>query len=204
MSWCGLALLSALLPAALDVRVEDARGLSEPDRALLIERVVARAAAIGVTDGALVLRALALPGLLRVTLSSTTTSAPRIARAELLLDRTTWDGELDRALAELGLSPPARAPPALPGPQLGPDAPSASDVPVLGLSLLGGAVAAGAAGLVLGVMNASARDEGNPLPAGPERDSLDDRATATGLGANILFGVAGAALIAGVVTLLSD
>ncbi len=238
-----LALVGVLLAGALEVRLDEARGLSDQDRAVLIEQV--RAAADRHVDprgpavrATVVLRALAFPGMVRVTLSLSgpeeprgrgTTEEPRgrgptparVAHADLSGAPARWAAPLDAALVALGMvrapapepspppvidgAPPLVTPPPVAAPiDLAPEPPPSAGPSIAGLSLLGGAVVTGAAGVVLGVMNTSARDQGNPLPAGPERDRLDDRATVTGLGANVLFGVAGAALIAGIVVLVTD
>lgn len=229
MSLSALALLVTLAPTALDVRLEEARGVAPQEAEALVARLRERTARMS-GSGTLRVRALATPGALRVTLVWTAASKPTLARATLVGPSDAWDAALDEALAVLGLrdspsaeperralervgaveaDPPARpsddraAPPAISvAPQHEGAAPTlspieASPTPVLGLSLLGTSVVAGAVAVALGVMNQSARDEGNPLPAGRERDALDDRVLATGLGANVLWGVAAAALVTG-------
>lgn len=227
MSLPALALLLTLAPTAIEVRLEEARGVSPADAEALVVRLRERVGRVP-GSGALRVRALATPGALRVTMVWTAAAQPSFARATLVGRPEAWGPALDEALAALGLraSPsaeparrsvervdvveagrparPSDSPPPPPSapteqadvvPELTP--PPASPPPVLGLSLLGAGVVAGVAAVVLGVMNQSARDEGNPLPSGPARDALDERTLATGLGANVLWGVAAAALISG-------
>lgn len=217
MSLSALALLVTLAPSALDVRLEEARGVTPAEAEVLVAKLRERAARV-TGSGALRVRALATPGALRLTLVWTAAARPTLARATLVGPAEGWAPALDEALATLGLQqaePDGRGP----APPLPPSAPPDSDgdptrvlpaadepaaLPVLGLSLLGTGVVAGAAAVVLGVMNQAARDEGNPLPAGRARDALDERTMATGLGANVLWGVAAVALATGGWLVLSE
>lgn len=217
MSLSALALLVTLAPSALDVRLEEARGVTPAEAEVLVAKLRERAARV-TGSGALRVRALATPGALRLTLVWTAAARPTLARATLVGPAEGWAPALDEALATLGLQqaePDGRGP----APPLPPSAPPGSDgdptrvlpaadepaaLPVLGLSLLGTGVVAGAAAVVLGVMNQAARDEGNPLPAGRARDALDERTMATGLGANVLWGVAAVALATGGWLVLSE
>jgi hypothetical protein len=223
VSLSALALLVTLAPTALDVRLEEARGVTPAEAEVLVGRLRERAARV-TGSGALRVRALATPGALRLTLVWTGAARPTLARATLVGPAEGWAPALDEALATLGLQQaepaaepdgrgprPAPPPPpsASPGGDRDPkrvlpatDEPAA--LPVLGLSLLGTGVVAGAAAVVLGVMNQAARDEGNPLPAGRARDALDERTMATGLGANVLWGVAAVALATGGWLVLSE
>jgi hypothetical protein len=225
VSLSALALLVTLAPTALEVRLEEARGVAPAEAEALVARLRERTARMS-GSGTLRVRALATPGALRVTLVWTAAAQPTLARATLVGPPEAWGAALDEAFAVLGLHLPPQTtrerasvdrageaaarqgddravPPAISvapphegaAPALSPT--QAPPTPVLGLSLLGTSVVAGAVAVALGVMNQSARDEGNPLPAGRARDALDERALATGLGANVLWGVAAAALVTG-------
>jgi hypothetical protein len=71
--------------------------------------------------------------------------------------------------------------------------------------VIGGSVVAGGFGAWLGLQNTRARDEGMMPGVPPSRvDELQDRTFATGMGANILIGVAATGLITGTVLLLTE
>jgi len=71
--------------------------------------------------------------------------------------------------------------------------------------LVGGGALAGGVAIVLGVENKNARDEGTQPGVSPARvEELRDVTHATGLGANVLFGVAATSLITGAILLIAD
>jgi len=102
VSLSALALLVTLAPSALDVRLEEARGVTPAEAEVLVAKLRERAARV-TGSGALRVRALATPGALRLTLVWTAAARPTLARATLVGPAEGWAPALDEALATLGL-----------------------------------------------------------------------------------------------------
>lgn len=163
-------------------------------------------------------RILAVPSRIRVIaeLRNARLDVLRRAQVDLAREPSQWPASLDAMALALfpANSPPSLTPaldaapearPRVAPPLLEPDLVAESEVEPRRWPwwLVGGGAVAGGVAIALGVENASARDEGERSPLPPARvEALQDTTRATGLGANILFGVAATSIITGAVFLV--
>ena len=129
------------------------------------------------------------------------------SQIDLPRDRSKWPSRIQTFARELFPVPPAPSASPIASPAaVGPAAPVAepSIKPFVGWTLVGSGVAFGLVGGVFGVQNHLVRQSAAETADANTYADLDRQAHLTGVGANVLYGAAIAAVAAGVVLLLTE